>query len=192
MESPRHLVSRHKPSMKHTPDPRGKQPPSYLCRILKTSQTSGASRTSGRLPPFSNPTSRQPYISLALHLASLTPRQPYTLPALQLATLTTCYPYNLLPLQLATLTTRYPYNSLPFPCTTLIAPTSLAPTSLAPTSLAPLHLVPTSLVPLHLPCYPYTTYLAPRYRLPPTSQRSLKPKSKVPKYTVCPLPITAC
>ncbi|WAQ81933.1 hypothetical protein PtA15_2A246 [Puccinia triticina] len=105
-----HLVSRYKPSMKHTPDPRGKQPPSYLCRILKTSQTSGASRTSGRLS--------------ALHLASLTPRQPYTSPALHLASLTT----------------RYPYNSLPFPRTTSLAPTLLAPTLLAPTSLAPLHL----------------------------------------------------
>ncbi|WAQ92920.1 hypothetical protein PtA15_17A402 [Puccinia triticina] len=122
--------------MKHTPDPRGKQPPSYLCRILKTSQTSGASRTSGRLPPFRSALSHKPYTSPALHLASLTPRQPYTLPALHLASLTT----------------RYPYNSLPFPRTTSLAPTFLAPTLLAPTSLAP----------LHLPRYPYTTYLAPR------------------------------
>ncbi|WAQ89188.1 hypothetical protein PtA15_10A612 [Puccinia triticina] len=169
----KHLVSRHKPSMKHTPDPRGKQPPSYLCRILKTSQTSGTSRTSGRLPPFRSALSHKVRTPTPLH-----PYNPYTSPLATLKNhLTPCQPYNSLPLQLATLTTCYPYNSLPLQLATLplhhLDRTHLARTHLACTLTPRTHLTRTLTPPL-LPLH----YI-PSTSLPPASHLPAQPQTKV-------------
>ncbi|WAQ92254.1 hypothetical protein PtA15_16A160 [Puccinia triticina] len=142
--------------MKHTPDPRGKQPPSYLCPHFENFPNFWSIQNFCPTPPLQ--------VGLEPKVKTPTTLTPRPSPPLQLGNLTSCYPYTLPPLQLPTLC-LHPYT---FP------PLQLATHRSHPYTLPPLQLASHRLHPPR--SHPYTSH--PPLPLPPASAASNQsPKS---------------